>query len=71
MELTDTERKETAKAIMQGLGGRKFTVMTGARDFGALPCGGVIFKYPRAKYCKITYDRGLDLFDMTLAGLKN
>lgn len=41
----DRER-EVAKEIYRQLGGRRFTVMTGARDFKVVEGGGLAFRLP-------------------------
>lgn len=62
-ETKTLEQEQTAKNIINALGNGKFRAMTGAHSFGYID-NGIVFKYPRAKHCHISYDSGLDLFDM-------
>ena len=62
------QERKIAETILEQLGGNKFVVMTGAKQFiyGYVP-GQITFKLPRANnginYVKITLN-GLDLYDV-------
>ena len=61
------DNKQVANTILQQLGGNKFIVMTGAKNF---VCGDgyMVFKFgrnsSRANHLRIELDRGRDLYNM-------
>lgn len=55
--------KEIANTILEQLGGRRFAIMTGAKEFGQTE-KGLYFKLPGGKHFKIVLN-GNDLYDMS------
>jgi len=66
--MTKTQQNEIAETIIRQLGGRKFALMTGAKDFIALPEGACRFKIGRnatsTNTVTVTYDLRDDLYSM-------
>jgi hypothetical protein len=62
-----------AKILLKQLGGRKFTTMTGAKDFG-IGKDGLHFKIGRnskgVSHVRINYSRGRDLYDMAFLAVR-
>ena len=62
-----------AQTLLKQLGGRKFTTMTGAKDFG-IGKDGLHFKIGRnskgVSHVRINYSRGRDLYDMAFLAVR-
>jgi hypothetical protein len=61
---------EIAQTILAQLGGKRFSIMTGAKHFMSHPEGALSFQLPRGaqegiNYVKIQLDRGADAYSMT------
>ena len=69
---TQTENHEIAKTILQQLGGNKFIVMTGAKDF-TVQSSGLLFKLPsnfavnKSNVVEIILDHGTDTYNVTFS----
>lgn len=72
--LTQQERIGVAHTIIEQLGGVRFQVMTGAKQFIALDCG-VSFRVPlnaagRPNHVEITLDLASDTYNMTFRRIR-
>ena len=67
------ESKQTAKTILNQLGGNKFVAMTGAHNFTFDDKGTLMFRFKGCKNFKILKIRlnSLDTYDMTFIQLGN
>lgn len=71
MENEMNQVKEVANTIYAQIGGGRFSMMTGAKNFMALneQLGGLSFKLPRMSGIKVNYVKivlnGSDLYDVT------
>jgi hypothetical protein len=68
--MENAERKQIAETILSQLGGKRFVIMTGAKDIAFGPNGELQFKLPKgtknkANYVKIALDFGTDTYTMT------
>jgi len=64
--MTKEEQKQIATTILSQLGGNKFKVMTGAKNFSYNDNGDLTFRFPRQKglmYCRVSLN-SMDLYDM-------
>ena len=65
--MENAERKQIADTILHQLGGKRFVIMTGAKDIAYGANGELQFKIPTRKvnYVKISLDKGTDTYTMT------
>jgi hypothetical protein len=71
--MTTTERQTIANTILSQLGGNRFKVMTGAKNFSFDANGNLAFRFPqhnKVNYCKVSLNP-MDLYDVEFGMIRN